>query len=85
MLIAGEQEMKGKVSEIHRSKGGLELSQQINAVMVSIKPGICSIMFKKYNKDMLTNYLEKINREGIIRSNQLKYDNYEDVETQFEH
>ena len=53
--------------------------------MVSIKPGICSIMFKKYNKDMLTNYLEKINREGIIRSNKLKYDNYEDVETQFEH
>ena len=30
---------------------------------------------------MLRNYLEKINREGYLRTKQKQYENFEDIET----
>ena len=81
LLITGEMEMKGKVSDCHQKKGGLELSEQINAVLVSIKPGFFNILCQKYSKTMLRQYLEKINREGHLRVKQKQYENFEDIDT----
>jgi len=48
----------------------IEHEDQINAVMQAIKPGLCSICFRKYSKELVIEYLlilkdKDVNSNGI--------------------
>lgn len=60
LLVEGEHDEKGFVSSIHLPKHLVVLQEQIDAIMMKIKPGICSIFSQKYTKEMIIDYLEDI-------------------------
>ena len=57
LCVTGEQEQQGFVSSIYNEKNLLRQQEEIDTILMKIKPGICNILFKKYSKDMVFTYL----------------------------
>jgi len=44
----------------------LTQEEQINAVMLAMKPGLCNIFFQKYDMDRVLNYINKIKAKNVF-------------------
>ena len=49
---------------MHIKKNILKHQDLINAVMLKIKPGLCSF-WERYNKEMINDYLHKVKYQAI--------------------
>lgn len=56
LLVDGENEITGRVSSIHQTKGLQTHLSSIQTIMVKIKPGI----FNRFTKQMILSYLESL-------------------------
>jgi len=63
LLLTSDGKTENESAICFTSKCVLNHSENINAIMLAIKPGICSIFAKKYNKDMVYQYLHKLKHE----------------------
>jgi len=53
LLLSTDGKTENESAICLKSSCVLNHSENINAIMLAIKPGICSIFAKKYNKEML--------------------------------
>jgi hypothetical protein len=65
LLTTGEEQITGKSKSKHAKDAILMRQNEINAVMNSIKPGLLSIFSKKFNKEMIRQYLIKIKHKKL--------------------
>ena len=51
------------VIKLQNSEQLLDHNEQIDAILISLKPSLCHMFFKKYEKDELKEYFQKLRTE----------------------
>ena len=59
MIVMSEDDPQMK-NAVHLKESMIQHQELILAVKDKIKPGLCSIIFKKFTKDMLKDYFNKL-------------------------
>ena len=54
---------KSSTDKLVKDSNIISHSENVNAVMLAIKPGVCSILAKKFSKEMVYNYLHGVKHE----------------------
>jgi len=51
-------------AKLHLKENFIVHQHHTNAIMSAIKPGCCSVLFKKFTKQMISDYLHKLKYEN---------------------